>query len=140
MRTLNDDHAVLLNMRRYVSALVAGDWEALADAVADEHRLEDRRLGMKVTLDKAGNIEQARVIADLAVDKDLTVDLDVVETRGERLALVRQVYRAEDFVISVLVVMEVDDSGRTPLFIAFDEDNLDAARAELDALAAKSGG
>jgi hypothetical protein len=140
MKALNDDHAVLLNMRRYVTALVAGDWDALADAVADEHLLEDRRLGMKVTLDKAGNIEQARVIADLAVDRDLTIDLDVIETRGERLALIRQVYRAEDFVIPVLVVMEVDDNGRTPLFIVFDEDDLAAARAELEALAAKAGG
>jgi hypothetical protein len=139
MTTSSNDHAVLQNMRRYIDALLAGDWDALADAVSDEHRLEDRRLGMKVTLDKAGNIEQARVIAELAVERNLAIDLDIIETRGERLALVRQVYRASDFTICLLVVMGVDENGRTPVFIVFDEADLDAARAELDALATKSG-
>jgi hypothetical protein len=134
MTTARNDHPALRNMRRYVDALLAGHWDVLADAVSDEHRFEDRRLGMKLRLDKAGNIEQARVIAQLAMESDLAIDLELIESRGESLALIRQVYRASDFLICVLVVIEVDENGRTPLFIVFDEADLDAARAELDAL------
>ena len=118
-------------VRRWVDALVAGDWTALAETIAEEHRLEDRRLGMKGVLDKAGNIKQAQVIRALG---DLVVDVDFLETRGDRFALVRQTYRASEFEVTILGVCEVDDAGRVVAFINLDEDDLDAARATLDAL------
>lgn len=135
---MNDKYPVVATVRRWVDALVAGDWDALADTLAADHRFEDRRLGMKSTLDKAGSIQQARVIADLGRAQQFQVDLDIIEVRGDRLALVRQVYRSSSYEVSVLAVTEVDDSGLTRVFIVFDEDDLRAARAELEALSGAS--
>jgi hypothetical protein len=126
-------------MRRYNDALLARDWDTLADALAAEHRFEDRRLGMKVTLDRAGNIQQAQVMADLAEGREISVDLELIEVRGERLALVRQVYRDSDYAVPLLVVIEVDEDGRTPVFIVFDEDAMDAARSQLEAMVGPEG-
>jgi hypothetical protein len=128
------DHAALRNMRRYVDALLAGDWATVGDTLSDEHRFEDRRSGLRVTLDKAGNIEQARVIADIGVT---AIDLELVEARDERVALIRQTYSGADtdFDVALLVAGQVDDDGRMLTFVCFDENDLEAARAELDVLA-----
>lgn len=131
---MNEDNLATATIRRWVDALVAGDWNALADTLAESHRLEDRRLGLKGTLDKAGNKKQAQVIRDLGV---LAVDVDFLETRGERFALVRQTYRASDFSVTILGVCEVDATGRVLTFINLDEDDLDGAHAALVALTTK---
>src|SRR5688500_11731138 len=110
------------SMRRYVDAVITRDWTALADVLADDHRFEDRRVGMKSTLDKVGNIEQARVIADLGASSDQSIDFSIIETRGEHHALVRQVYRGFDFAVPILAVIELDAEGRSLIFIVFDED------------------
>ena len=128
---MSENPPVLVTMRRYVDALLAGDWEALAGTLADDHVFEDRRLAMGNTLDKAGNIAQAQVLAELGKDQPFEVDLDVIETRGDRSALVRQVYRSGDYAIRLLAVIQVNDAGRTTTFTVFDEDDVNAARAEL---------
>ena len=137
---MNDRTLVHATMRRYVEALLDGDWDALAGTLAEDHVLDDRRVGMRSTFDKAGSVEQARVLAALATDQQtyggadepFRIDVDFIETRGERLALVRQVYRAAGLAVAILGVMEVNANAQTVAFIAFDEDNLDAARTELE--------
>jgi hypothetical protein len=126
----------MVAMRKWADALLAGDWSALAETIADDHRFEDRRLGMRSVLNKAGSIEQAQVIADLGKEMPFRVELEVVDTRSERLALVRQSYRSSDYLISFLAVAEVDDYGRNAVFTVFDDEDLDAALAEIEAMAA----
>jgi hypothetical protein len=78
-------------------------------------------------------------MADLAEGREISVDLELIEVRGERLALVRQVYRDSDYAIPLLVVIEVDEDGRTPVFIIFDEDDMDAARSQLEVMVGPEG-
>ncbi len=132
---MNDKHPVEVMMRRWLDAVLAGDWDTLADTIAEDHRFEDRRLGMKIALDKAGNIEQARVMGDLAKEWNFDVDLDVIETRGDRVGLVRQTYHSSDYLVSVLALMRLDENDLNAVFILFDEDDLGGAQAELEALA-----
>lgn len=131
---MGDEHPVLENMRRYLDAMTAGDMSVLTELVSDDHRWEDRRTGMRMVLDKQGNLQQARVMADHAKEHGLEVDLDLVEARGDRIALIRQVHRTAGYVIPLLVVMQVDADGRASVFVVFDEDDLSGAGAELDAL------
>ncbi len=134
---LTDTLPVMATMQRWVDALLDEDWTALAETVADDHRFEDRRLGMKSVLDKAGSIVQAQVIAELGKEMPFNVELDVVETRGDRLALIRQSYRSSDYVISFLAVAEVDDNGLNKVFIVFDDEDLAGALTELDDMASR---
>ena len=135
---MSGEHLAMAIMRRYVDAILTRDWKALADTIAEDHRFEDRRLGMKSTLDKAGNIEQARVMADLGAGSDESIDFSIVETRGERHALVRQVYRASGYAVPFLAVIELDADGRSLNFIVFDESDVEGARAELEAMTTRS--
>src|SRR5688572_29510359 len=116
---MSGEHLAMVSMRRYVDAILTRDWKALADVLAADHHFEDRRVGMRFTLDKAGNVEQARVMADLGTGSDLAIDFSIIETRGEHHALVRQVYRAFDFAVSILAAIELDADGRSLIFIVF---------------------
>ncbi|MEX2394727.1 MAG: hypothetical protein WD826_09650 [Actinomycetota bacterium] len=128
---MNQDNLATAAIRRYFDALLAGDWNALADTIAESHRFEDRRLGLKFTLDKAGNIEQAHVIHDFGSS---TIDFDLLETRGDRFALVRQTFHS-DFAVTSLGVCEVDEAARIVRYVIFDEDDIETARTTLDAVA-----
>jgi hypothetical protein len=64
----------------------------------------------------------------------------LLATRGDRLALVRQSCRFQDGAAgpaesTAVVILEVAEDGRVLRDISFDSDDLDAARAELDARA-----
>ena len=63
----------------------------------------------------------------------------MIETRGERFVLSRRMFYANDFMAPLLLVTAIDEDERQLVGILFDEDDLDAARAELDALATNSG-
>ncbi len=72
------------------------------------------------------------MIADLGVS---AVDFDLIEARSQHCALLRSTYHAEDFEVATHNVIRLDHSGRVSRLVLFDEDALDEARAELDALA-----
>ncbi len=123
-------------IRRVLDAIVSRNWDDLADAYAEHFRFEDRRAGLKDSQDKAGILERARITADLGFDR---ADLDLIERRGERTALVNvtTTVSATGFVAAQLLVLRVDGDGRMLVVVWFDEDAFDDARAELDALAAR---
>ena len=85
--------------------------------------------------------EQTRIIFDLA---DCSWDYDLLETRGTKLALVRQRIAGTDdavgrFEVECLTVVEVDDSGLLLLNTALNPDALDdaarrARRSSIDTL------
>ena len=66
-------------------------------------------------------------------DEPPTVEQDVVAIRGDHLALVRLGFLSDTFVIGVLHLASLAADGRCDLVETFDEDDLDAAMAELDA-------
>ena len=131
---MTEDLLVVRAVHAWVAALLARDWETMTASLTDDHRMEDRRIGFNSVLDKEGSVLQAQVIAQLAEDQPNWVDVEIIETRGEHHALLRQTYRTESIEVAVLAVMKVDGTGRTSDFIAFDDDAIDAARAELETL------
>ncbi len=131
--TTPPDNLAVRTTRRYHAALLAHDWNTLADTLAEAFFAEDRRAFMAATRDKSEAIEQARVVAGLGIE---SVELDVLETRGERFALSRLTYFGNGYEVVSLAVGAVGPDGRMVRATSFDEDDLDAARAELDALAA----
>jgi hypothetical protein len=119
--------------RRYLHALIARDWRALAELHAEDFHFDDRRRGLKATSDKQGLIARARATADVGVDAG---DVSAVDVRGEGVALVKMSFVASDagYVIETLCVIVLTAEGLLARVVQFDLDDLDAARAELDAL------
>jgi hypothetical protein len=116
-------------MRRAADALVARDFEGYKDALAEEFRYEDRRKGLQSAHGKREDLEQARVIADFGLE---SYDMEVLETRGDLAALYRQTWHLAGFEVVILLVGLADAEGRGLAAIMFDEEELDAARAELE--------
>ena len=125
------EHPVTRAVRRGNEALYARDFEAYADSLAEGLRFEDRRAGLRETHGKQENIEQARVVAELSE----SVEMQEIETCGDRLGLHRLIFHAGDFEVGVLLVTKIDGEGRGVLGVLFDEDALDDARTELHRLA-----
>jgi hypothetical protein len=96
--------------------------------------MEDRRTGLKDPYDKAGDIERARATVDVGFDE---VGVELLEMRGELCAMLRGKLRATTtaHAIETLLVVRVDDAGRLLKTFLFDANEMDAARAQLEALA-----
>ena len=122
--------------KRFTSHLVARDWDAMAEMVADDMRNDDRRrlVGAGVRVGRDAEIENVRAITDIGVHK---VTSDVIAIRGERLALSRYSLhrdeRPEAFRTDMLGIVEIDDPQRIKARTWFELDDIDAAFAELDA-------
>ncbi len=90
---------------------------------------------MRSTHGKRESVENARVVMELGLEQ---IDSDVLDTRCDRTALFRQTWRGTGFEVAFLQVVTVDDDGRWLALALFDEDDLEAARSELEAQAAQS--
>ncbi|MCV7436618.1 AAA family ATPase [Mycobacterium seoulense] len=114
----------------------AGDWAAIAEILADDSLVEDRRRVVNVGVWDGRDAVMAnmRALAEGLVQVTLTV----IATRGERLALIRirsfepDSQRGE-FVIELLGIAETDTDGQIAAHVFFDVDDADAAFDELDA-------
>ncbi len=122
---------------RLLAHLVAGDWDTIADMVAEDFSQNDRRrvVGAGVRQGQDAEIEDLRAIADLGLTN---VTSTVVATRGERLALmcVRFSFRDQGnaaFLGELLGICEIDAAERIVGAFSFDLNDIDAAFAELDA-------
>ncbi|ORV54593.1 hypothetical protein AWC05_18580 [Mycobacterium florentinum] len=121
---------------RYLERVVARDWEAAAEVLADDYYTDDRR---HLTGGGVYGRDAEIVSAQAQVDVGTTqISQTVIAVRGERLALSRLRYAAyehglEGFVVEILIVVEANADGRCAATVAFDLDNIDAAFAELDA-------
>lgn len=134
--TLSHEHPVIRATRLANDAVLARDWDAFAGFFAESWQVDDRRVGLKSLLDKAEHIEQLRVGVDLGLDK---IDIDLLDTRGDRFALYRLTFHVEtDFVVSVLCATEADENGLLLRSVVLDDGALDAGRVELEALAAET--
>ncbi|MGD1257908.1 BTAD domain-containing putative transcriptional regulator [Mycobacterium seoulense] len=114
----------------------AGDWAAIAEILADDSLVEDRRRVVNVGVwdGRDSVMANMRALAEGLVQVTLTV----IATRGERLALIRirsfepDSQRGE-FVIELLGIAETDTDGQIAAHVFFDVDDADAAFDELDA-------
>ncbi len=126
------EHLAVRAMHRGNDAMLARDWSTFADNLSDAFRGEDRRLGLGSSLGKSETVEQARIVVDQGLE---ALDVEVVESRGDRHALFRVTGHVADFVVSSLVVLEVGAEGRVLASVSFDSEDMNGASRELEARA-----
>ena len=122
---------------RFRAYFAARDWDAMAEMLADDFSIDDRRRVVSAGSDTVGTprSQDLRAVADIGVTN---VTSTVIATRGERLVLIRFRFsgndqRPEAFQIEVLGIVEIDADERIVAVVTFDLDDIDAAFAELDA-------
>lgn len=111
------------------------DWPSVADILADDSVVDDRRRVVNVGFWDGRDVVLAnvRALAEGLAQATLTV----IATRGERLALTRVCSfnpdpRQGEFAIEMLGIAEINTSGRISAHVFFDVDDVDAAFAELE--------
>ncbi|MDT5260960.1 MAG: hypothetical protein QOD10_6040, partial [Mycobacterium sp.] len=121
---------------RYNAYLVAHDWDAMAEMLADDICNDDRRRVVSggITRGRDAQAANSRAIVDVGVKN---IESFVIATRGERLALTRTRVsgdqRPEAFGLELLNIIEIDTDSRIAAGVSFDLDDIDAAFTELDA-------
>ncbi|BBY42410.1 hypothetical protein MCEL_07050 [Mycolicibacterium celeriflavum] len=111
-------------------------WDEFGSVVADDIRIEDRRSGLHSEHHgRAKLLTEAKTIGDLGTESVTSV---VLAIRGERLALVRNLFLGRDkgpdaYRTELLRIVEVDTDERIVAHIVFDLDDFEAAVEELDA-------
>ena len=116
-------------------AWTARDLERFAAPHATALRYRDHRRLFELDLDRAGFLDFTRPLLTMRAGD---ASLDLVATRGERLALMRSVMEMEDesvgpSVIESLMLIETDERGDIAAYDRWDLEDEDAAWAELDA-------
>ena len=121
----------------YRECYVARDWDALAQTMAPDFFIDDRRRPVNAVIEHGRDavIGTMRATADLG---NTNVTSTVIATRGERLILTSAGFsgtdqEAEPFRTDVLSVTEINTDDRLSALVLFDLDDIDAAFAELDA-------
>ena len=122
---------------RFLAHFATGDWDAMAEILADNLSNEDRRRVVSTGVFDGRDAQMAntRAIAELW---STNVTRTVVATRGRSLALARITFSRRDegpdaFLTEVLIVNEIDTDEKITSIVVFDLDDIDAAIAELDA-------
>jgi DNA-binding SARP family transcriptional activator len=122
---------------RFLACFAAGDWDAIAEIMAEDFSHDDRRpvVGTGVQHGRDAYIVDVRAVAELW---NTNLESTVVAIRGERLVLMRNRLSDRDegpeaFSTEVLAIGEIDASDRGVAVVTFDVDDIDAALAELDA-------
>jgi DNA-binding SARP family transcriptional activator len=119
---------------RFMVPFTEGDWDAVAEMLADNFSSDDRRrvVGAGVRLGRDAQIADVRAIADLWIMRPT-----VMATRGDRLVLMRVHFSGRDqgpaaFLTEALSIVEMNADERIVATVAFGIDDIDAAIAELD--------
>jgi hypothetical protein len=119
-----------------VANFATGDWDALAEVIADNFSNDDRRrvVGAGVRHGRDAQIADMRTIADLWTTN---VTPTVMATRGQRLALVRLRFWDRDqgpdaFLTEAVSILELNAEERAVALVSFDLDDIDAAFEELE--------
>jgi DNA-binding SARP family transcriptional activator len=122
---------------RFLSHFAAGDWDAIAERLADDFSQDDRRrvVGAGVRHGRDAQIVDMHAIASLRITE---LTSTVMATRGERLVLVRCRFAFRDqgpeaFLGELLGIAEINADERIVAAVSFDLDDMDAAFEELDA-------
>jgi ketosteroid isomerase-like protein len=127
-------NAATRTIARFVAAVEAHDWATVAACYAPESRHVDRRRLLQVELDRDQNLGWLRD----AFGRNFRVRAELLATRGDRLALVRGRALESDELVGpseneFLAIFEVNERGENVREVFLDNDDLDAAYAELDA-------
>lgn len=121
---------------RYLERVVARDWVAMKEVLADDYYTDDRRhLVGGGSYGRDAEIVSAQAQASVGITN---VSQTVLAVRGSRLALSRLRYSASDheleaFVVEILIVVQTNSDGKCVATVAFDLEDIDAAFAEIDA-------
>ena len=114
----------------------AGDWDAMAEILADDFSGDDRR---PVVSAGVRHGREAQMTNTLAIAELWSTDVkrSVIATRGGHLVLVRITFSRRDEGVEAFLTMCSRSSRSTPRInsrvVTFDLDDFDAAIAELDA-------
>jgi class 3 adenylate cyclase len=132
------ENAASHTFERTMACLATRDWDAMAETMAEDYSVDDRRRTVNAGIrhGRDAELEDARASADVVGITDGTSVIKAI--RGERVALAQTCYRAgrqppEVSEYEVLQVIETDASERMTALVVFDLDNVDEAFAELDA-------
>ncbi|MBW0016168.1 MAG: hypothetical protein JO236_01255 [Mycobacterium sp.] len=128
------ENAASQAVERYVAHFVARDWDALAEVLADDIVIDDRRriVNAGTRHGRETEIANLRATADAGFTYMTSV---VIAGRGERLILARAAGRddgSEEFLSEALAVVEVSSHNQIRAIVVFDIDDFEAAIAELD--------
>ena len=122
---------------RYRESYAARNWDALAETLAPDFLIDDRRHALNAGIEHGRDavIRNMRATANLG---NTNVTSTVLATRGERLILASAGYSSSDqasesFRTEVLSVIEINADDRLTALVVFDPDDFDAAVIELDA-------
>lgn len=121
---------------RLYAAFAARDWTAMADLLADDFHGYDRRQVIRVDLHgREAVVDSFRAAADFGVPNAVST---VLATRAERLVLMRVQYSAggeesDAFEVDLTQIVEIDSEERIVGIVTYDNDDIEAAIAELDA-------
>ncbi|OBK31990.1 regulator [Mycobacterium sp. 1245111.1] len=121
---------------RFFAHFAAGEWDAMAEILADNLSNEDRRRVVSTGIFDGRDAQMAnmRTVAELW---STTATRTVMAIRGTNLSLARVSFwrgeGVEAFLTEFLAVMEIDADERILATVVFDVDDFDAAIAELDA-------
>ncbi|NJN40832.1 MAG: hypothetical protein HC807_08540 [Gammaproteobacteria bacterium] len=128
-------NAAWRSLDRTVRCFNARDWEGMVATYTPSHRMDDRRKLMRIEVAGEQFFANERLIFEVPGS---TFHVQLLATRGERLALCRVMFTAggEDtgpMEVEMLDLVEVDTAGRRTTLVVFDPDDLDGAYAEVDA-------
>ncbi|MGB3476863.1 MAG: BTAD domain-containing putative transcriptional regulator [Mycobacterium sp.] len=124
-----------LVMARFYPNFAARDWEAIAEAAADNYYIDDRRrtVNTGIRYGRDAGIRELQATAEVGFTIIMS---DAVATRGERLVLTRVRASGPDpeaVQNDALNVIEIDSDEKVVAAVVFDADDFDDALAELDA-------
>ncbi|WP_246398912.1 BTAD domain-containing putative transcriptional regulator [Mycobacterium vicinigordonae] len=122
---------------RFIARYAVGDWNAMADMLAEDFLNDDRRqlVGSGIRLGRDAHMADVQALTDLCLTN---VTPRVIATRGERLVLARNSLSDSELgpeanLTEVLSILEIASDERIVALITFDVDDLEAAFAELEA-------
>jgi hypothetical protein len=134
VRQLNNE--ACRTSERFVRSFATGDWDGLADTVARDFILDDRRrvVGAGVRHGRDAEIEDLRAFTEVGLTN---VAFTVLAIRGERLVLSRSSLRSgvresDEVHTDMLSLAEVDTDSRMSAAVLFDPDDIDSAFEELN--------
>ncbi|OBK40625.1 regulator [Mycobacterium sp. 1245111.1] len=118
--------------QRFMNSFAARDWDAIAEFIADDFAMDDRRhtVNSGVSRGRQREIAALKAIADVGV---ASMTPTVVAVRGDRLALGSYLVSDGWGGTRALSVVEINAENRIVARVGFDAEDFDAAIAELDA-------
>ena len=122
--------------KRFQACFAARDWDVMAQGLSDGFSIEDRR--RVVNMGNSHGRDAELTVHAYATAGTQNMESTVIATRAERLALNHYRFSGRDqrpdaFRVEMLAVVEIDAEERMAAVVVFDDDDIDAAIAELDA-------